>query len=257
MQSDLHEARKRPKALALEPNLTLKFPEERGMTKPVCASHLLPTPSSEMGQAPQRGLQWGTEKRSLLWGLVFAFSTVQYLRAEGWLLVQLTSHAGVSSWLAGALYLLQAGRGEKKKYPLLVVQIKPSLCLFLIKQLAPRHETEEFYCWVVWKLYMGYSWGKANAWCWVSPFPKAKCISPWVRRARPAGTKSFTPALTAKRQQWIMFINQPHSSSGGAAEGKQGSGSRMPFPSPRAQTGCGFMSTTGIVARATSTARGG
>lgn len=124
---------------------------------------------------------------------------------------------------------------EKKKYPQLVVQIKPSLCLFLIKQLAPRHETEEFYCWVVWKLYMGYSWGKVNAWCWVSPFPKAKCISPWVRRARPAGTKSFTPALTAKRQQWIMFINQPHSSSGDAAEGKQGSGSRMRFPSLRAQ----------------------
>lgn len=113
------------------------------MTKPDGTSHLLPKPSSEMGQAPQGGLQWGTGKR----GLVFAFSTVQYLRAEGWLLVQLTSHAGVSSWLAGALYLLQAGRGEKKKkYPLLVVQIKPSLCLFLIKQLAPRHETEEFYC---------------------------------------------------------------------------------------------------------------
>lgn len=187
-----------------------------------------------MGQAPQRGLQRGTAKERW-WGLDFAFSTVQYLRAEGWLLVQLTSHAGVSSWLAGALYLLQAGTGEKKKYPQLVVQIKPSLCLFLIKQLAPRHETEEFYCWVVWKLYMGYSWGKVNAWCWVSPFPKAKCISPWVRRARPAGTKSFTPALTAKRQQWIMFINQPHSSSGGAAEGKQGSGSRMRFPSLRAQ----------------------
>lgn len=67
---------------------------------------------------------------------------------------------------------------------------------------------------------MVYSWGKANAWCWVSLFPKAKCISPRVRRARPAGTNSFTPALTAKRQQWIMFINQPHSSSGGAAEGK-------------------------------------
>lgn len=178
----------------------------------------------------------GHRKERFVWGLVFAFSTVQYLRAEGWLLVQLTSHAGVSSWLAGALYLLQAGRGEKKKkYPLLVVQIKPSLCLFLIKQLAPRHETEEFYCWVVWKLYMGYSWGKANVWCWVSPFPKAKCISPRVRRARPAGTKSFTPALTAKRQQWIMFINQPHSSSGGSAEAKQGSGSRMRFPSLRAQ----------------------
>lgn len=85
---------------------------------------------------------------------------------------------------------------------------------------------------------MGYSWGKVNAWCWVSPFPKAKCISPWVRRARPAGTKSFTPALTAKRQQWIMFINQPHSSSGVTAEGKQGRGSRMCFPSPRAQNKC-------------------
>lgn len=203
--------------------------------------------------SPHPALKWarlhsvgssGEQKREvLLWGLVFAFSTVQYLRAEGWLLVQLTSHAGVSSWLAGALCLLQAGRGEKKKYPLLVVQIKPSLCLFLIKQLAPRHETGEFYCWVVWKLYMGYSWGKANAWCWVSPFPKAKCISPWVRRARPAGTKSFTPALTAKRQQWIMFINQPHSSLGGTAERKQGSGSRI-FSSQSTEQvawmGCGF-----------------
>jgi len=74
---------------------------------------------------------------------------------------------------------------------------------------------------------MVYLWGKANAWCWVSLFPKAKSISPQVRRARPAGTKSFTLALTAKRQQWIMFINQPHSSSGGAAESKRVSGSRM------------------------------
>lgn len=32
-----------------------------------------------------------------------------------------------------------------------------------------------------------------------------------------------------------MFINQPHSSSGGAAEGKQGSGSRMHFPPFRAE----------------------
>lgn len=74
----------------------------------------------------------------------FAFCTVQYLQAEGWLLVQLTSHAGVSSWLAGALYLLQAEGGEKNA--LLLVGIKSNLCLFLIKQLAPMCKTGEFYC---------------------------------------------------------------------------------------------------------------
>lgn len=85
-------------------------------------------------------------KKEVCCEVLFAFGTVRYLQAEGWLLVQLTSHAGVSSWLAGALYLLQAERRGEKKYSLLFAQIKPSLCLFLIKQLAPRHETEEFYC---------------------------------------------------------------------------------------------------------------
>lgn len=196
------------------------------------------------------------QEREVCCEVLFAFSTVRYLRAEGWLLVQLTSHAGVSSWLAGALYLLQAEkRGEK--YPLLLIWINPSLCLFLIKELAPRHETEEFYCWVVWKLYMVYSWGKANTWCWVSLFPKAKCISPRVRRARPAGTKSFTLALTAKRQQWIMFINQPHSSSGGAAESKRGSSSEMHLPpfrpgNNRHKRSMAFTSRTGFAACAAS-----
>lgn len=61
------------------------------------------------------GFSGGQEREVCCEVWFFALSTAQYLRAERWLLVQLTSHAGVSSWLAGALYLLQAGRGEKKK----------------------------------------------------------------------------------------------------------------------------------------------
>lgn len=55
----------------------------------------------------------GEQEREVCCEVLFAFGTVRYLRAEGWLLVQSTSHADVSSWLAGALYLLQAERGEK------------------------------------------------------------------------------------------------------------------------------------------------
>lgn len=234
MQSNLHEARKRPNASALEPNLTLKLPEERGDDK--TRLHF-PSPHTPLWRGPG-STAWAPvgnrkERSVVRFGFCFQHSSV----LTGWGVafgsVDFTCRCVIMACRRSLSFA--SWKGREKKYPLLVVQIKPSLCLFLIKQLAPRHETEEFYCWVVWKLYMGYSWGKANAWCWVSPFPKAKCISPWVRRARPAGTKSFTPALTAKRQQWIMFINQPHSSSGGAAEGKQGSSSRMSFPPFRAQ----------------------
>lgn len=62
MQSDLHEARKSLSASALEPNLTLKLPEERGMTKPGCASHLLPTLSSEVGQGSTAWAPVGSRK---------------------------------------------------------------------------------------------------------------------------------------------------------------------------------------------------
>lgn len=140
-----------------------------------------------------------------------------------WLHMQVCHHG------LQALFIFCKLKGGEKN-ALLLVGIKSNLCLFLIKQLAPTCKTEEFYCWAVWKLYMVFLRGKANAWCWVSVLPKAKCISPWVRRARPAGTKRFTLALTAKRQQWIMFINQPRSSPGGAAESELRSASVMPFP---------------------------
>lgn len=66
------------------------------------------------GHASHHTPRWETGKE-VCCEVLFAFCTVQYLRAEGWLLVQLTSHAGVSSWLAGALYLLQAEGGGKKR----------------------------------------------------------------------------------------------------------------------------------------------
>lgn len=102
------------------------------------------------------------------------------------------------------------------------------------------------------------SWGNDNARCWVSLFSKAKCISPQVRRARPAGTKSFTLALTAKRQQWIMFINQSHSSSGGTAQSKWASGSERCLPALRPEKKwhkwtLPLMLCTGSAARAAST----
>lgn len=56
----------------------------------------------------------GEQEREVCCEVLFAFNTLRYLRAEGRLLVRLISHAGVSSWLAGVLCLLQAEREKKK-----------------------------------------------------------------------------------------------------------------------------------------------
>lgn len=76
----------------------------------LCISSPRPAPKQATLRITRSG---GEQEREVCCEVLFAFGTVGYLRAEGWLLVQLTSHAGVSSWLAGALYLLQAERGEK------------------------------------------------------------------------------------------------------------------------------------------------
>lgn len=92
------------------------------MTKPGCpwrcllqssALHLLTATGSEAGHALHQETS-GEQEREVCCGVLVARGTGWYLQAEGWLLVQLTSHAGVSSWLAGALYLSQAEREEKK-----------------------------------------------------------------------------------------------------------------------------------------------
>jgi len=76
----------------------------------LCSSSPRPAPKRTTLCMTRSG---GEQESEVCCEVVFAFGTVRYLRAEGWLLVQLTSHAGVSSWLAGVLYLLQAERGKK------------------------------------------------------------------------------------------------------------------------------------------------